>query len=155
MEDTSILEDVLSRGIDLDNVSEADSSVTYYVSGYIARSISRRRKCQSCKEMLIKNDEMPSIVDFAKNTLLELANRGGLAVPSDYCFAVSTLAVQAFDALTSDDSAKKKLLQCNNQRCAFVQAVCNSIQSINLYASLKEFCCEQGHHNFENTLQTA
>ena len=111
VKDTSILEDVLSRGIALDNVSEADSSVTYYVSGYIARSISRRRKCQSCKEMLIKNAEMPPIVDFAedKSTLLELANRGGLAVPSDYCFAVSTLAVQVFDVLTSDNNAKKEV----------------------------------------------
>ena len=32
----------------LNHFSELDASVTNYVSGYIARSVSRRRNCMSC-----------------------------------------------------------------------------------------------------------
>ena len=157
VEDTTILENVLSR-LDLDNLSEADCCITYFVSGYIARSVSRRRKCQSCKELLIKNDELSSLDDFIfdkRITLLDLADRGGLAVPSDYCFAVCTLAVQAYEVLTSNADAKKILLQYRNQRCAFIQAVSNAIETSNLYLSFKNLYCEQNHQNFEILLQTA
>ena len=40
----------------------------------------------------------------ARVTLFKLADRGGLAVPSDYCFAVYALAVQAYEAITSEVS---------------------------------------------------
>ena len=42
------LQDYLEN-IDLENL-ESDFSVIYFVSGYIAQSVSRRRKCESCKQ---------------------------------------------------------------------------------------------------------
>ena len=34
----------------MDDFSESDACVTYYVTGYIGRSISRHSKCASCKK---------------------------------------------------------------------------------------------------------
>ena len=41
----------------------ADASVTYYVSGCIARSIVRLRKCSSCEDLLISSNNIPTDVD--------------------------------------------------------------------------------------------
>ena len=38
------LNDVFS-GVSLDDITCADANITYYVSGYVDRSISCRRKC--------------------------------------------------------------------------------------------------------------
>ena len=41
----------------------SDASATYYVSGYIARSIARLRKCSSCANWLNSNNNIPTDVD--------------------------------------------------------------------------------------------
>ena len=52
-----------------------------------------------------------------------MANRGGLARPTEFCFAVTTLAEQYYYSLLSNDTAKAKLFTCLNQRSAFLRAV--------------------------------
>ena len=48
----------VSAGVSLDDITCADANITYYiyVSGCVGRSISCRRKCFSCKELLIAGD---------------------------------------------------------------------------------------------------
>ena len=119
---SSNLDDVVSPGVEnflwlenfltevtSDDLSENDANVAFFVSGYIGRSITRRRKCASCKELLIKSNEVPPIPasEIPEHTkLLEMADRGGLSVPTEYCFAVTTLAVQYYTAIIANDSAE-------------------------------------------------
>ena len=39
--------------MNLDDVSESDIQITYFISGYIGRSITRRRECGACREQLL------------------------------------------------------------------------------------------------------
>ena len=42
---------------DFNQISIVDANVTYFVSGYIARSICRCRKCLACKTQLLDHEE--------------------------------------------------------------------------------------------------
>ena len=51
-------------GSTIDDMTNSDTSVTYYVCGYAGCSISRRRKCSSCKNLLVDSDELVSVVSL-------------------------------------------------------------------------------------------
>ena len=62
-----------------DDVPLSESVVIYFVSGYIARTIIRRRKCSSCKNLLIYFSDTPDIqsaIPDEHTELFEMANRG-------------------------------------------------------------------------------
>ena len=78
-----------------DDLPDAESAVAYFVRGYTARSILRRRKCVSCKDILIDATDTPdmnSCIPDEHKDIFEMASRGRLSAPSDYCFALITLA---------------------------------------------------------------
>ena len=50
--------------VTFDNLSENDVNIAYYVSGYIARSVCLRRRCSSCKSLLVKSDNPPLLPVF-------------------------------------------------------------------------------------------
>ena len=145
--------------INLADATESDTAVTYFVSGYIARSISRRRKCSSCKSLLIKNDDSPQIQSFAQNTetcsLLEVADRGGLAEPTDYCFTVCCLATNAYELIISNDTLKKKFISCNNHQNVFVEGLCFFAKTSEIFRTASLQSCSDMHNNFRLILQTA
>ena len=90
--------------------NDSDVSVLFFVRGYIARTISRRRKCDGCQNLLIKSSDCPSIQTFLEGDnmrLLELAHQGGLAVPTDYCFTVCLMATQTYEKIVSCDATKE------------------------------------------------
>ena len=47
--------------VSLDDIRCADANITYYVSGYVGRSISFQHKCSFCKKLLIAGDDSFSI----------------------------------------------------------------------------------------------
>ena len=73
--------------------SALDSSskeVSTTIAGYIAKKLSKRSNCDSCKSLLIA-----SSMDLAENRYLNVLSRGGLIVPSaklaeytSHCFAI-------------------------------------------------------------------
>ena len=135
----------------VDDLSENDANIAFYVSGYIARSICR--SCTSCKALLVKSDEPPvlPLCDAEDHIrLFETANRSGLAQPTEFCFAATTLAVQYYLSLLSCDEAKSKLFACQNQRSAFVQAILTVA-----HKSALNQICTLGHYNFVLIVQTA
>ena len=110
--DETWLQDYL-KPVSIEDMEESDSTVCYYVSGYIGRSISRRQKCLSCKELLIQFHEIiPQDVEMSPEykALFELADRGGLSAPFEYCFAITAFAVQCYTNIAMDDSIMHKLL---------------------------------------------
>ena len=149
------LHDFLS-GSTVDDMTDSDTSVTYYVSGYACRSISRRRKCSSCKNLLVDSDELVSILDDMPSVatdFFQAANRGGLSVPTDHCFGVCCFAVQLHNCILANESARSKLLSAKNQKAAFIFAVTKFAES-KMYVVLAEQTCVQGHNNFALILQT-
>ena len=74
--------------ISIDNdVLLSESVVVYFVSGYIARTITRQRKCSACKNLLIDSSDAPDIqsaIPDEHRELCEMANHGGLSLPSEY-----------------------------------------------------------------------
>ena len=70
----------LSISID-DDLPNPDLVIIYYVSGYIARSVTRRRKCSSCKNLLIDSSDAPDVQSVIPNKhkeLFNMTNRAGL-----------------------------------------------------------------------------
>ena len=62
MEETNSTPDVMwlttfLTNVDIDDLSDADANVAYFVSGYIGRSVSCRRGCLSCKHLLVQDHD--------------------------------------------------------------------------------------------------
>lgn len=140
----------------VNEVSDDDAAVTYYVAGYIGRCISRRRKCKACKELLIDSESTLSLSDVseAENLLIAMADRGGLSVPKQYCFAICALGVQIYSKLNSNDSIRQKFFCLKNQREAFVSALTHLVKQNSDHDFLLDQTCEEGHCNFKAILQS-
>ena len=146
------------RNVSMDDFSVSDANVSFFVAGYIGRSISRRRRCSACKELLVLNDEEnvapPDFVGNS-NTLFHLANRGGLCIPSEFCFALTSFAVQNYNFLSFDVTLKEKLLTTCNPRQVFIYALKSIASSSDIYTSLVSKTCASGHFCFDNVLASA
>ena len=100
-------------------------------------------------ELVSIPDDMPSIA----TDLIQAANRGGLSVPTEYCFGVCCFAVQLHNCILANESARSKLLSAKTQRAAFIFAATKFAES-NTYVVLAEQTCAQGHNNSVLILQT-
>ena len=81
----------MKREVDnLQKMCELDANVTFF-SGYIGRSIGCRRKCAACKDiLLVDHDNEIFLSDYVHQDYIKLfddADRGSLAVPTEFCFA--------------------------------------------------------------------
>ena len=147
--------DFLSK-VTLGDISETDANVIFFVSGYVGRSICRRRKCLPCKDILVKNVQAPQVVDCIPaeyKQLFEMADRGGLSEPTELSFAITVLAVQCYTAILSDNDAKQKLFCMINQRSAFIGAVSKKLEADD-FGTVLQRSCDAGHQNFELILAT-
>ena len=143
--------------VSLQDLSENDANVTFFVSGYIARSVSCRRKCSDCKRLLVASGdvpELPTCVPPEHARLFEIADRGGLSMPTAFCFAVTALAVQFCSALMSNDIIRGTLLSLSNQRSCFVSSV-SEVAASGVHKSLLQEKCSASHCNFKKIVETA
>ena len=95
--------------ISLDDMPEADANVAFFVSKYIAHSISCQQICSFCKKILMKhiyNPTMPIQISVPNDNkeLFKMADRGGLTKPTEVCFAIMALAMQCYTKVASDES---------------------------------------------------
>ena len=82
-EDYNWLKVILSN-VTLEDISQADVAICYYVSGNTARRIDNQRKCTSCKKLLISSNTSSEVTEslFEEHQkLFKMANRGGLVEP--------------------------------------------------------------------------
>ena len=151
------LNDVFAR-VSLDDITCADANITYYVSGYVGRSISRRRKCSSCKELLIAGDDSFSIHHYLPDEykqLFENVNRGGLSQPSEFIYTVTALAVQHYMAiLSTGEPTKTKFLSMSNPRSVFLKALINIAAATETLSNLLSQQCSAGHLNFKEVVKS-
>ena len=98
-----------------------DRNVIYYVSGFVGQSVSQQKKCPECGNMLLDSkayvlldidDDLRSCEEFS--TLLQMADRGGLAKPSDYTFLISLLMYQYYNQIIQHPDLKQKFITSAN-----------------------------------------
>lgn len=154
--DSIWLSDFLST-VALDD-SHSEAAVTYFVSGYIGRSVSRLRKCSSCRDLLVASNDCPELqqsVPEEHRKIFEMADRGGLSVPSELCFAVTEVAVQYFTAIAADESVMQKLFASSNQRSLFIKATVTAASCNDTLCTLTDVKCAFSHANFELIVKSA
>ena len=135
----------------LDHLSENDANLISYVSGYLCH----RRQCSSCKVLLVKSDNPPPIplCDSEEHSkFFEMAYQGGPIRQTEFCFVVTTLGMQCYCSLLSNDAAKAKLFDCLNQHSVFLQAVETMVKDSSNFRSAVNQLCLKGHSNFTFTL---
>ena len=79
---------------------------------------------------------------------------GGLSAPTELCFAVTALAVQAYNAISSDVNIKMKLLTSGSDQCALFTKALRLFASSRSVSVLNQVCSKQ-HENFDVVVQSA
>ena len=114
------------------------------------------KNAPSCKSLLVAGLDPPSLRDCVRQDfkcLFENANHGGLAEPSELCFATTMLAVQCYTALVADRSRRTKLFSLQNQKSTFISALVKCAESS--YSFLLKQKCSADHYNFEAIIGVA
>ena len=95
----------------LNKISLKDARVTYFDTGYIICSICWERNCTDCKVLLLvdseKQEQIEEYIPKDYMSLFDDANRR-LSAITELCYAVTTLAVQAYDAVLLDSETRIK-----------------------------------------------
>jgi hypothetical protein len=147
----------------LDNLScdfqlhKGEEGILYYVSGYIARSILKRTKCDNCHELLIKSMEPPEIEigqeeeeekeedRQAKEAFLRSVDRGGLVTPSELVYLVCVHAIQLKEELFDNGKLQKKFLASANPRSVFASILKMKIECSTETVELLNQTCNSAH----------
>ena len=140
------------------HVPESNAAVSYYVSDYIGLQISNRKKCIACKDLLLASCDPLHIADFVaqkEKKLFDIADRGGLSKPSEFCYVVTSLAVVYFSTVASDELNHKKLLCAQNSRSVFCAAATRAVSNSPPLLHLINVKCATGHSCFEAILKIA
>ena len=112
----------------IEDIAQEESNVIFYVAGYIGRSISRANKCESCKTLLLENKEIDvqrgsETKNPALRQLLELADRGGLAAPTELTYFTCAFAYVVFSQTMASCDIGKQFLSCKIHNAIFVTTV--------------------------------
>ena len=156
-EDVSWLIQYFSK-VSLDDLSETDANTVVFVSGFIGRSVSHSRSCSSCKQLLVASEDTLQIQDCVPEEhrkLFDIANHGGLSMPTEICFTVTSLAVQCYNAIEADESVRKRLLAMKNQRVRFLHAVSCIAKQSDFIHVLLDIKCSADHNNFDPIIKCA
>ena len=144
--------------IGLDDISQSNSAVAYFVAGYIGRSTARRRKCTACKEILVMSNDTPPLIDSVPDedkSLFEIVNRGGLSTSFEFSFTVTVLSAQYYTAIAADELKLQKLLAKPNQHSVFVHATSVAVFAPASLRCLLDIKCSSNHENSKLLVQTA
>ena len=148
--------------LDDSNLSAADKSLIYYISGYIARA--SIGNCEGCNDLislgkvpLQVNIEAPSDEENeetilpAKEAFIESVSRGGLIKPSNYLFNSSVHAASLYTRI----SLRKSFLSTSNPRATFIECFVKLIESDEMSAPLLRIKCIPGHSRNKQIRRTA
>ena len=105
----------------------------------------------------MNHDNEIFLSDYVPQDYMKLfndADGGSLAVPTEFYFALTALAVHGYNAIFSDDTIKERLLSLSKQRLIFVVSILKVI-AVSDYIDLLNQKCTDHHFNFELILQTA
>ena len=133
---------------DVSNVSLDDKNIVFYVAGYIGRGIARQNRCESCKTLLtcrpieIVTDSECSMADAA--ILTDLANRGGLAAPTDFLFIFCICVYLYFRQVTKVGIFDKFIAQQYHEEI-FSSAVLQKFTDCDFSSKFVHALCSENH----------
>ena len=154
----SLLSAVEGKVLNISSIDVEDASILYYVSGYLARSISKGIQCLGCIDLLISSRESPKIPDKiseeklegmslveqnSKDTFFKLVDRGGLFKPPDLLYVITFLAFQMLQNIFSCQEARSLLISFNDPVSVFTKAFVHKIN--NQQDVLIDVSCKEGH----------
>ena len=129
---SSETEDIFTADNIMDCISEdavsemttADKSIIYYVSGFVSKSIIKHSKCPECENVLgSKDDEISILVDdtlpLECKEFLDSINRGGLIKPSDILYLACIGAWEIYTLVMDNVDSKMEFLASKNHRSVF------------------------------------
>jgi hypothetical protein len=147
----SIIDEICDDLPSIDRIK--DQNIIFYISGYLAKSISKGLKCENCQNLLKGKNELQILLDdkededddeeLIKSSFLEQVNRGGLVEPSDLLFIVALQIWNFYCFIMNCDETKGILFNSKKSRNVFAEAY--------LLWSEKELCsfgqekCSSGH----------
>ncbi len=138
-----------------DAMSDADSNVVYYVAGSLGRAVARQKKCEACKRALITDpifsSEIENVSDGDRDRLLNLANRGGLAKPTEYTMSVCAYGFLYLRQASESNVLFSRHLPYGHSRC-FTLAVEQFLQRDQFTTLLTKYNCENGHALFRQSI---
>ena len=124
---------------------DADAmAVIFYIAGYIGRSVSRMHKCEYCKCLLIQDQEITEdsseiqlMDETSKNRLFQLADKGGLAAPTEFCILLCIYIYYYLDLLQNNSTCWNYFLSLPNHSKAFCAFIIERIPSVLYYKHVK------------------
>lgn len=110
--------------------TDSDSSIIYYVSGYIARSVVASTKCDYCRECVISTTDnkmttqlsqiaASATTDVDAAEFLQQIDRGGLVHPTDFVYKLSIHCWRVFEEVWSNNELKSMFLKASGHRILF------------------------------------
>ena len=78
--------------VSIDDISENDANIAFYVHSYIGHNITCQHKWLSCTTMMVKSEDIspPSQCKSNENAkFVELANCEGFCIPTQFCFVIT------------------------------------------------------------------
>ena len=152
--ETLVLIDTLESDMSDPELSDADSNVLYFVSGYISRGLLSKLKCTYCSELIAKSKNVPEIRFIGEcsessltcySQLLNAINRGGLVTPSDMIFLATVQCWKLYSKILENSEAKDIFLSVSNQKKVFSALYCDFMLSSPEFISLCQSKCINGH----------
>jgi len=110
--------------------SANDANIIYYVSGAMARSVVRSKRCKHCRETMISTDELDPLsydqnTDYVASAFVDEINRGGfgLSRPTEYAFMCALHSWHVFSAIKASPDLTSKLLSATSHRSLFCKVM--------------------------------
>ncbi len=139
---------------DFESLQAEDANIVFYVAGCYARSLCKEQKCQSCVQLLKKNDDVPSVsfeqdendkYASEKQQFLDQVNRGGLCYPSDLTYVTCLHAWKFYHDIQSQKEAYQLMLSSIAPQKVFVSAFIDTCSESSNTQDILTQQCENGH----------
>jgi hypothetical protein len=149
----SLIEDV---PLELDLADDGGENVVYFVSGYIAKCLLNKVKCQLCVQLICESGAMPPLqfIDDAENAdvavqsrtrFLDQVNRGGLVKPSDLIFLYCLHAHELHKLIFGTEEIKNKFISSQFPRVVFAEVLKKKLECSDTTRNLVNVQCSQSH----------
>ena len=134
--------------------SVGENNALFYVAGYIAFSLNKKIKCDSCCTALKEGEETLEFEDPETqeereklSEYLDIVSRGGLSKPSNLLYLSCLFVHSLWGHMNNSDEEKDSLWTSSNPRATFVATFCEAMENSTDETANAVFTtkCEQGH----------
>ncbi|XP_049964217.1 uncharacterized protein LOC126484667 [Schistocerca serialis cubense] len=122
-----------------------------YLSGYCARAVLKKLRCETCKIYLVLDKTLSIIESYESYGLLRNVDRGGLYCPNNEVINAVIFTYLIVKNLMSEEH-ELSFMRCTSQRNLVVRLAVDVIKREDFF--LREFSCSQVDHTDDKILQS-